>query len=246
MWSDINPLILYKPQLLLIKAKRLITVSFFLLLFFSCNKENDFDVSYGSLYYKSEAQKVPVVHYYNQNGEINNTSIPSFWIQDDTAYSTYLLGLQLQPGRFDTIKFLSQQEAVIKIYSTETKYTTANDGGNMILTSKDNISGYSSGDEYTKSPPYYSVKYKTEVASEWIRSSVRGDYIFGYLGKSKAVVDKSGDKLVLPFLFIRQRRGGFIRGAYMENNLLQPDFYKNIMAGDTIVIMEAKVFYSKK
>jgi len=230
----------------LIKAKQLITVSSFLLLFISCNKENDFDIAYGSLYYKSEAQKLPVVHYYNQNGEISNTSIPSFWIQDDTAHSTYLLSLQLQQGRLDTIKFLSQQEAVIKTYNIETKYTTSNDGSNMILTSKDLISGYSFWDEYTKSPNYYSLKYKTEVASEWIRSSVRGDYQFGYSGRTKAVIDKSGDKLVLPFLFIRQRRGGFSRGSYIENNLLQPDFYKNIMPGDTIVIMEAKVFYSKK
>ena len=228
------------------KAKALITISSFLLLIFSCKKENA-DVVYGATYMKSATQTLSEIRYYSRNGNIDIKSIPAIWIDNDTARFNFLTTSIRTPGFLDSLKFINSQEAISKYYNSETKYTMEKTGSRMILTEK-NIIGYHStyADEYTKSPQYYLLQYKPEVFDEWIISSIRGAYLFGYSTKQKVVVEINGDKLFLPIIYYQQHRNGqTINSSYLNNNL-QKDFYKNIMAGDTIAVMEARLIYMQK
>ena len=151
----------------------------------------------------------------------------------------------MQPGYYDTLIISSPNELIDDTYNWRLRYPAKLDGRRMIVT-RDSIIGYSGADQYTKSPGYYLLQYKPKVYSEWLYSSVRGDYIFGWLGEIKNVVTTDGTRLILPLIFYSQRRNGqYPRSSYL-NNYIAKDFVKSIMPGDTLSVLEAEGLLRKK
>ena len=226
------------------KTKTLIIVSSFLFFIFSCKKENiDFD--YGATYYKSSIQQFGLLRYFTSNGEITNSSAINNYFDDDTTQFGYFSRYLMQPGYYDTLIISSPNELIDDTYNWRLRYPAKLDGRRMIVT-RDSIFGYSGPDEYTKSPGYYLLHYKPKVYSEWLYSSIRGDYIFGWLGEIKSVVTTDGTRLILPLIFYSQRSNGQYPRSNYVNNYVAKDFVKNIMKGDTLTILEVRTYYDKK
>jgi len=226
------------------KAKTLITVSSVLFFIFSCKKENiDFD--YGATYYKSSIQQFGLLRYYTSNGEITNSSAINNYFDDDTTQFGFYFQYVMRQGYYDTLTISSPNEVFDDTYNWRIRYSATKDGRRLILT-QDTVLNFSGPDEYTKSPPYYLSQYQPKVYSEWLYSSVRGEYIFGYRGESKNVVAADERGLVFPLIFYRQRRNGKYPISSYVNNYVRKDFFKNILAGDTLSVLEVRVYYDKK
>lgn len=65
----------------------------------------------------------------------------------------------------------------------------------MILTRVDTSAGYSDTDEFTRSPSYYIAKFNPEVYSEYLISSTRGFYQFGYTSRERLILDRTSAQL---------------------------------------------------
>jgi len=100
-------------------------------------------------------------------------------------------------------------------------------------------------EQFTHSITYNIRQVKPEVYSEYLVSSTRGDYIFGYTGKEKYVLQESNGQLVAPeILFMQHHLLVYYNGR--ANNILQNDFYKNIPTGDTVSIQGYLLLYEKQ
>ena len=86
------------------------------------------------------------------------------------------------------------------------------------------------------------VSIKPQVDSEFIYTST-GGYHFGYNGQRKFVVKESRGQLVAPLILYTLHAGKFENG--FVNNELQPDFYSNLAASDTVALMEFVIFFEK-
>ena len=226
------------------KTKALITASSFLFFIFSCKKENiDFD--YGATYYKSSIQQHGLLRYFTTTGEITNSPAINNYFDDDTSYFGYLRQYLMQPGYYDTLIVSSPNEVIDDTYNWRIRYPAKLDGRRLIMT-RDSLTRYSSGDEYTRSPGYYLLHYKPKVYYEWLQSSLRGDYLFGFRGEAKNVVTTDGVKLIFPLIFSRQHRNGKFPNADYSNNYIAKDFFKSIIPGDTLSVLELRVYYDKK
>jgi hypothetical protein len=226
-------------------STRIIISACCIMFFLSFCKKN-IDITYKTKYVKSDARSTGLIRYFSSNGEINVNSIPPGWIGQDTDQLNYYLDNFRQQGYFDTLMFISDQEAIFKIYTIETKYNARKDGTKYILERSEITTQYSGHDEFTRSPHYYLLLYKPTVIDEWIYSSVRGDYVFGYRAKPIAPLAESDGKLLMPLILFRQRRKGLpINSSYLTNQL-ENNFYKNIIAGDTVCLREAQAIYEKK
>src|SRR4030095_224281 len=99
------------------KAKALITISSFLFILFSCEKDKS-DVTYGVTYMKSEIQPLTDIQYYSSNGNINSKSLFPWWITNDSGRFSYLTTSILSPGFLDSLRFINPQEAIYKYYNS--------------------------------------------------------------------------------------------------------------------------------
>jgi hypothetical protein len=84
---------------------------------------------------------------------------------------------------------------------------------------------------------------KPQVHSEFIYTSTGGNYHFGYNGQRKFVVKESQGQLVAPLILYTLHSGKFDSG--FVNGELQPGFYSNLAAGDTIALMEFMIYFEK-
>lgn len=226
------------------KLKVLITVSSLLLLVISCEKDSS-DFDYGSTYYKSYVDKTTLIRYYTYQGEITNGSVINNFYSEDTAQFGYYLEYVMSKGYFDTLIIPSPNEVSVKNYGTKVSYRASKEGSRLIF-KQDSIVAYSGGDEFSRSPEYYLLQYKPKIYSEWLYSSTRGDYVFAYLGEYINVVAADGDKINFPVILSRQRRAGKYPISEILNNYLDREFWKKIMPGDTLTLLETKMHYEKK
>ncbi len=115
----------------------------------------------------------------------------------------------------------------------------------LILTSADTITKCCTfGEVFTRSLPYNIGQIKPVVYSEFIQSSVRGYYNFGFIGREKFVVEQSGNELTAPIINFTLHSGN--SSFDFVNNILQPYFYKNLSVGDTLTLKEYQILYRIK
>ena len=87
------------------------------------------------------------------------------------------------------------------------------------------------------------ARVKPDVLSEYVYSSIAGNYIFAYSGRRKFVFQESGGQLVAPVILYNLHSKNFDGG--FVNNTLQPDFYSILTEGDTVALMEYQILYEK-
>lgn len=212
---------------------------------FSCKKNDDSKITYPSVYHKAGLKARGELRLFSSNGEIRDpTALSRFNLLDTANFTTFSEYVRDNQETMSTIHLQDPQHANITDRYTAKNCLITRERGRLILARTDTSAGYSEADEFTRSPSYYIAEIKPEVYSEYLISSTRGFYQFGYTGREKFILERSGGQLAAPFIFFTLHRQPQ-EYRLNVNNILQEDFYKNISAGDTIALKEYLVLYEK-
>lgn len=180
------------------------------------------------------------------SGEITSKYIINQFLARDSSTFSYLDKYYGSAADFmDSVEFLDSHNAAVRIYFQHKMNCdiSLEDDGLIILTQYDAASWCCYYDDvFTRTLYYNLIKVKPDVQYEYIYSSTRGLYEFGYVGKQKFVFVKHNNTLVAPFAKF------MIHTEYPPpdrygNNILHPDFYKNLAKGDTLVYMVSYLRY---
>ena len=225
-----------------------IKFSFLLLLgmvIFSCKKNDTTQITYPFVYHKSGLKIVSDLRLFSSNGEIRDPELISrFNQQDSSQFTLYANAIGDDHFRMDSVFLQDPQHAVIKDYNVLKNCIITQAGSILTLTTVDTSIGYSSGDEFTSTPGYYIGRIKPEVYTEYLISSTRGAYSFGFTGREIFVFDRLGGQLAAPIiLFIHRKQ--LQQNMSFVNNILQEDFYKKMAVGDTLSLKKYLVLYEK-
>ena len=229
------------------KIDKFLFLFFLIILIFSCKKDEPFkQLTYPSVYYKSGIKIAGDLRVFSTSGEIKDPSITSrFLATDSLSYSYGADQIGNNPGTMDSIKFSDAQHAIVKEGYSQYNCAVDQENKELILTRADTSARLIYNEQFTHSITYNIRQVKPEVYSEYLVSSTRGDYIFGYTGKEKYVLQESNGQLVAPeILFMQHHLLVYYNGR--ANNILQNDFYKNIPTGDTVSIQGYLLLYEKQ
>jgi hypothetical protein len=220
------------------------------LLFFSCKKSDISLVVAGSSYYKSDITSSSAIRVYSSGGEITDPDTKNRFISADGFY--FESGANPSnngPGILNDILFADAQHAVVNENFQPYNCSIAVKDPLIILSRIDTSRGVTYGEVLTHHVTYYIGKIKPQVFDENISSSSANMYIFGFTGIEKFVAIQENNQLTTPFLqfIVHGINGSGINfGFYRVNNILQPDFYLHLPAGDTVVLREYRVSYKKQ
>jgi hypothetical protein len=227
------------------KSKQLLFLLLLVLVTFSCKKNDTTQITYPSVYHKSGLKTAGDLRLFSSNGEIRDPAVKSRFIQLDSAQvNSFSKFIRDYPGHMDSINLQDAQHAIINDGYVSMNCVITQSGNRLTLTRADTIIGYSSGDEFTRTIAYYIGQIKPEIYTEYLISSTRGAYSFGFTGREKFVLDKSGGQLSAPLILFIQHNQQQQPISYV-NNILQEDFYKNIAVGDTLSLKKYLVLYEK-
>jgi len=228
-----------------VKSKRFLFLVLLALVIFSCKKNDSTQITYPSVYHKSGMKAAGDLRVFSLNGEILDAGVISrFSLLDSAHFTFYANSLRDDHFIMDSIYLQDPQHAIVIDRYVPTNCLITRSGNRLILTRADTVIGYSSGDAFTRTIAYYIRQIKPEVYTEYLTSSTRGVYQFGFTGREKFVLDRSGGQLVAPFIFFILY-GQQQQSTLYVNNILQEDFYKNMAVGDTLLLKKYLVLYEK-
>jgi hypothetical protein len=215
-------------------------------LIFSCKEDEVELVEYPSAYHKSGVETAGTLRVFSSAGEIKTESVISRFSQYDTANYNYVIRIiRDYKGFMDTLKFVDSKNAVLNHYYADIDCSLQSQGDLLILSeTKITKQCCSFGEVLTRTLRYYLGKVKPEVQSEYLVSSVRGYYYFGYESRNKYVLTKSHGKLVAPMLQFSVHSASVYDGGFV-NNIFESDGYKHLAEGDTLTIMESNIVFEK-
>lgn len=212
---------------------------------FACQKNEDSRITYPSTYRKSGLKPAGELRIFSADGEIRDpVSLSRFNLMDSANFSMYSKAVRDDSGTMKRIQFQDPHHAMVFDRYLERNCIITRESTRLILSGADTVVGYSSEDVFTHSPSYYISQVKPEVYNEYLISSTGGNYQFGYTGREKFILDRYKGKLVAPFI-IFTLHGPQQWYTLFVNNVLQGDFYRNILKGDTITIQEYLVLYDR-
>ena len=240
-------------SLLPMRLKRFLSSMFLFVLIFSCSCEDDEValMTYPSFYHKAGVMSSGSMRVFISNGEIKDRAIVNrLAAYDTTFYNQYLKYWSNTYGFLDSINFFDSKHATLDHEFRDNDYLPSQEGNLLVLTGIDIVKDMTYREVMSRTLPYYIGRVKPEIYSEYLTSSTRGDYYFGVSLKRKFVFTKSGQQLVAPIIqFGRHLIGpdGVYTGTYfgIANNVLQPDFYKNLAVGDTVTLVESLMRFEK-
>lgn len=229
----------------------MLTNRFFLLLLIvvvslSCeDDEEGSSLTYPSTYHKSGIELVGKLRVFALTGEITQNSIVSRYNQYDTSYfNNYAAYVGNNKGVMDTVYFLDGQRAVLNHEYKDLDYLVTRETNSYILTEKVAAGKCCTyGEVMTRSLLYKMSSVKPDILSEYINSSVGGNYYFAYTGRQKFIFKESNRRLVAPLIFYNLHSMNFESG--FVNNFIEPEFYATLAAGDTVALMEYQILYEK-
>lgn len=224
--------------------KRLMFLSFLTTLIFSCAEDESRLVDYPSLYHKSGVE-AGGLRVFCLQGEIRDDAVVSRFQQLDTPnYYNFVRYVRDYPGVIDTVEFYDAKTSRVSHQYSNKDCSVTREGDLLVLTASNAIRECCFyGEAFTRSVRYFLGRVKPDVQSEFLYSSVMGHYYFGFIGRTKFVFQKSRGGLVAPFIQFTVRSGVHERGFL--NNVTQPDFFRMLVEGDTITILESVILFKK-
>lgn len=219
---------------------------FFCAVAFCCQ---DDDVIYPINYHKSEILQTSPFRVFTHQGEIKNPSIINkFMLRDTSNYNSWASTLVDQDHPYlDTIRFTSASQAVVKFYYSMIQCSARNTISTTVLTRSDTSWGFTEGNEITHHVSYLIGEEKPEIFSEYLYSSTRGSYLFGFAAREKFVLKHNGAHLSAPiimFTWYNPVANSFFR-AFI-NNTLESDFYRKLEEKDTVSLREYQLLFEKE
>ena len=171
------------------KSNKFLVLLLLGIVIFSCRKNDDSSITYPSVYQKSGLKAAGSLRLFSLNGEIRDPEILSrFNLLDSANFTIYSEYIRDNQETMRSIQLSDPQHAIMNVSYDPKNCLVTRDRSLMILTATDTSIGYSEADEFTRSPSYYIGQIKPEVYSEYLISSTRGFYQFGYTGRENFIL----------------------------------------------------------
>jgi hypothetical protein len=220
------------------------TIIILIILLVSCEKD-DIQPSYPSVYFKSGVQAIGNTRLFSKQGEIlDPLIIKRFYEKDSSWLDGVARGLE-KDLTMDTVRFLDRQRAVVVDGNFPYNCSVQTDIDRLILARSDTSFGFWTGDLYTRSLHYHAGQVKPEILYEYLESSVRGNYQFGYAFRPIFVLKETSGQFVAPIQLFSHYRGTYNFSLGFQNNDLQIDFTNWFENQDTVVLKQYQITYKK-
>ena len=209
----------------------------------SCTKTGQ-KISFNSTYYKTQAKPSSSYLVFTNHGEVSDPVIVSRFYAVDSVFLLYTSQNFIYNTYFmDSVLFTDLQHARMYHNSQWNKLDVTDQYSNYIFTRTDTSTSSITGDPYSQSLEYWICQYKPEIYQEWLISSTRGNYVFGYTTREKYLFKFAGDYLTAQMtLFIRHLP--YLETEFVSNSM-DGKFYQNLAPGDTIGVQTYSLFYDK-
>ncbi len=224
---------------------RLLTIisSCLILCFYSCKKDDAFTkLNFGKNYYKEKVEKAGRFRVFAKSGEITTPSILERFELEDSSRFTLYANSYMQNSWMDSVTFYNDYTARLVSLSSQQLFDYSTDETHIILLAKDITEFYSSGDLFSKSFLNQIGRYKPQIISEELKSSVAGAYLFVGKGKQKYVFNSRKGKVSTPNIAII-RHSTCCNYFDFLNNELSDNFYTSIPGDDTVAVQQFLVTY---
>lgn len=211
-------------------------------LFFSCKKETAVQINYNYTYQKTGSSVAEPIRVFANTGEIRDFKVVKrFTLQDsaDFASTSYYWGVD---NWMMNCRFLNAQQGVLTNYSQPETCTTTMVNGYLRLNGSNTFTGNSYGVDFTHSFIYNIIQMKPIVFNQYLISSTNGNYQFEYTGLQTYVFTQWQQQLVAPWFIFALHSNYRYYSSYF-NNMVDYNFFKQIPAGDTLVLQEYYILY---
>ncbi len=214
-----------------------------------CRKEDASNpIVYDSPYSIYSVKAEEKVRVFTRSGELKAPGLLSYYkVKDIDQINDYANMMVAGHLGIDSLRFGANNEAVVyENYNWKT-YKLSYGAKNIELSSKDTVTGFTLFDPYSKTIQYHMSSVKPIIYQEYIYNSIPV-YTFGYRGIEKLIVFPQNEQLEIPLLtYAWYNYHPVNAGQYLVNryNSLNPDFYKYIQTGDTVIVKETTVVYRR-
>lgn len=214
----------------------------------ACKKETPKDIDpiqgiYGTKFSRTSYEISSNFQVYAHGTKITDPNIHSRFKTLDSFFLAHTISFLLFSVDRTSVKVTDADNAIVDNQGLIDTCKYVVDENRIILTRRDTLSGLHAIDPFSLLPNYYLVKYTPPLFGEWIESSTRGQYIFGYLTSKQHVFEYVGGRFEAPYIVYRLYREGNIFRSFILNNFVRESFSHEIAVGDTLDFLTGKIVY---
>jgi len=208
------------------------TLFLLLVILSDCKKDDNSTPQHGT--YHMAATNGSSIRVFAKSGEIKDPAIVDRFTQIDNAEISRVSD---HMRTFDTIQIIDGNNARLLEFGKYKDFTYVPISKDFNFYNSDTVSGYSSGEVYSRTLSYEICLYKPIVFSEIVVSSTQGAYQFQYKRRKDYYIEKSNNQLVTPWIVFTYHYAGK-HDTYSIQNRLDNNFYKSLQSQDTVVMRE--------
>ncbi len=218
-------------------------VAVFVILFSSCDKEpKPIQLEVGE-YYRTGIEEAGSIRVFTQAGEIKIDSlIEQFELYSSLEFDSRINYLNNTRSSIDSIIVHTSKRATIGSEDRTINYEINSTESFLKLTSSDTLKGFIYDDVYTKSLDYHIGMHKPVVLSEYLVSS-GNSYGFCFTYHSQVILTKEAGKPKAPLILAYKHYANYSNQIKNIQNFIDPNFYKLLLPGDTVVLQEYMKLY---
>lgn len=223
----------------------LVTV-FLLVIFLSCSKDGTAFLNSPGIYFKDNITLTSETRVFTSTGQVKNSNIVQRFDSKDSAfYGAFRNEVYFYRGKMDSLKVTSSGIMEVNDNYQYRSYEVTSKGKNITLTARDTTAGYSYEEVYTRTLLYYLGFYKPPVFSEYLVSSTRGQYQFGYSTLQQYYLVQQDNLFNVHWVFAIAHKANGSTNFLRLQNKADLNFYKKLNTGDTVTIREYELTYDK-
>ena len=209
------------------------------------NDDGDSFPEYPSTYEKSTTVELGELRVYDRNGLVTNTAVINRLLEFDTIDLRFMRQNVSHSGLPGSLKFQAPNSALLEYSHAKIECEFKQEDGAVVLATR-GINPLCCAYEEVMSRQfrYQILKFKPEIASEYIAGVSRGSYWFGYDGNEKYVFGRRGgdlEAIVTQYI----KHGSLMEYNYVFNQL-EPRFFQYLKEGEMVTVLEFRVVYEKE
>jgi len=189
---------------------------------------------------------------FTKKGEVTDkNALRNLVLDDDTATFRYAAeNYILKSGSIDLVRIMGPNEGWVRSYQGIMDCNVSAVESGFVLTRIDTTRGTVCGEQFTRHFSYYIGSVMPVVFNEFLGSSTRGGYCFGYSTTQKFVFNGHTGAFYAPYILyavrtITNEPPIYAGSTYLNNNLAH-GFYEHLDQNQSISLMEYQLLFERK
>jgi hypothetical protein len=188
----------------------------------------------GSSFDNAELVEIKSLRVFSRAGEEKNPLVIKRFAQDTFNLSATAVS-RLTYYVIDSVRF-GASSAVVKRMGTTFAFDLTRLLNIVLTDTESRRICCTTGETIARSLIYSAGVFKPIIDSDKIESSVRGNYIFSFVGKEHLLLNLHGNTLRIPCILL-SHHSQYV-ASYLLNNKLDPSFSRLLPPGDTVSVLE--------